>query len=243
MQALMDMGHMFLTDENGDYYSMSPFQESNNINPYIMRDGSTQSSEGFMVRGSTSLNIQPGKTVTFTSRLGYDFLNNSNYNLQWPHTVNTDTNMDYVSISAGNSSTRYYQWENFVNYNETFGGKHNVSAMAGMSFSERTTFNVSGSIAGTNSSNIGITKLDKNYAYFANATGTAVKNISGGEKRTHTDLSYFGRVGYDYEGKYYIQASLRADAADLSILPLNTRWGFFPAVSAGWTISRGKLLP
>ena len=238
MQALMDMGHMFLTDENGDYYSMSPFQESNNINPYIMRDGNTQSSEGFMVRGSTSLNIQPVKTVTFTSRLGYDFLNSSNYNLQWPHTVNTDTNMDYVSISAGNSSTRYYQWENFVNYNETFGGKHNVSAMAGMSFSERTTFNVSGSIAGTNSSNIGITKLDKNYAYFANATGTAVKNISGGEKRTYTDLSYFGRVGYDYEGKYYIQASLRADAADLSILPLNTRWGFFPAVSAGWTISR-----
>ena len=238
MQALMDMGHMFLTDENGDYYSMSPFQESNNINPYIMRDGNTQSNEGFMVRGSTSVNIQPVKTVTFTSRLGYDFLNMSSYSLQWPHTVNTDTNMDYVSINAGNQSTRYYQWENFVNYNETFGGKHNVSAMAGMSFSERTTFNVSGSIAGTNSSNIGITKLDKNYAYFANATGTAVKNISGGEKRTYTDLSYFGRVGYDYEGKYYIQASLRADAADLSILPLNTRWGFFPAVSAGWTISR-----
>ena len=238
MQALMDMGHMFLTDENGDYYSMSPFQESNNINPYIMRDGNTQSNEGFMVRGSTALNIKPFKTVTFTSRLGYDFLNISSYSLQWPHTVNTDTNMDYVSINAGNQSTRYYQWENFVNYNETFAQKHNVSAMVGMSFSERTTFGVSGSIAGTNSSNIGITKLDKNYAYFANATGTAIKNISGGEKRTYTDLSYFGRVGYDYEGKYYIQASLRADAADLSILPLNTRWGFFPAVSAGWTMSR-----
>ena len=39
-------------------------------------------------------------------------------------------------------------------------------------------------------------------------------------------------------GKYFIQASLRADAADLSILPLNTRWGYFPAVSLGWTISR-----
>lgn len=238
MQALMDMGHMFLTDENGDYYSMSPFQESNNVNPYIMRDGNTQSSEGFMVRGSTSLNIQPVKTITFTSRLGYDFLNSSSYDLQWPHTVNTDTNMDYVSISAANRSTRYYQWENFVNYNETFAGKHNVSAMAGMSFSERTTFDVSGSIRGTNADNIGITKLDKNYAYFDNATGTAIKDITGGEKRVFTDLSYFGRIGYDYAGKYYLQASLRADAADLSILPLNTRWGFFPAVSAGWTISR-----
>jgi len=34
-----------------------------------------------------------------------------------------------------------------------------------------------------------------------------------------------------------IQASLRADAADLSLLPASNRWGYFPAVSAGWTIS------
>ena len=33
IQALLDQGHYFLTDDNGDYYSMSPFQESNNINP------------------------------------------------------------------------------------------------------------------------------------------------------------------------------------------------------------------
>ena len=82
------------------------------------------------------------------------------------------------------------------------------------------------------------TKLDRNYAYFANATGTATKTISGGEKRIYSELSYFGRVSYDYDQRYFIQASLRADAADLSILPLNTRWGYFPAVSGGWTISR-----
>ena len=39
IQNIVDQGHLFLTDENGDYYSMSVFQESNNINPYIMRDG------------------------------------------------------------------------------------------------------------------------------------------------------------------------------------------------------------
>ena len=34
-----------------------------------------------------------------------------------------------------------------------------------------------------------------------------------------------------------LQASLRADAADLAYLPASGRWGYFPAVSAGWTIS------
>ena len=238
IQALLDQGHLFLTDENGDYYSMSPFQESNNINPYIMRDGSQSQSEGFNFRGSTSLDFTPIKHLTITSRLGYDFSTNGSYELQWPHVVNTDTHNDYVSINASQNRTQYYQWENFANYNQTFAKKHNVSAMVGMSYSNRDRFGVSGSISGTGPANLGISKLDRNYAYFSNQTGTATKTISGGERREYAELSYFGRIGYDYDQKYFIQASLRADAADLSILPLNTRWGYFPAVSGGWTISR-----
>jgi len=238
IQALLDQGHLFLTDENGDYYSMSPFQESNNINPYIMRDGSQSQSDGFNFRGSTSLDFTPIKQLTITSRLGYDFSTNGSYSLQWPHVVNTDTHNDYVSINASQNRTQYYQWENFANYNQTFAKKHNVSAMVGMSYSNRDRFGVSGSISGTGPANLGISKLDRNYAYFSNQTGTATKTISGGERREYAELSYFGRIGYDYDQKYFIQASLRADAADLSILPLNTRWGYFPAVSGGWTISR-----
>ena len=63
------------------------------------------------------------------------------------------------------------------------------------------------------------------------------KMASGGQAAYSRTLSYFGRVGWSYLGRYNLQASLRADAADLSILPLNKRWGYFPAVSAGWTIS------
>lgn len=238
IQALVNQGHIFLTDENGDYYSMSPYQESNNINPYVMRDGYQQQYEGFNFRGSTAIDINPWKPLTFTSRLGYDFMDASQYSLQWPHVVNTDTNYDYVSITAANSNNKYWQWENFANYVQTFARKHHVNAMIGISYSSRTTFDVTGTVSGSSSSNIGITKLDRNYAYFANATGTATKTLTGGEKREYAQLSYFGRFNYDYDNKYFLSASIRADAADLSILPLNKRWGYFPAVSAGWTISR-----
>jgi TonB-linked SusC/RagA family outer membrane protein len=50
-------------------------------------------------------------------------------------------------------------------------------------------------------------------------------------------MSYFGRLSYNYANRYFLQASLRADAADLSMLPATNRWGYFPAVSAGWDIT------
>ena len=238
MQSLVDQGHMFILDPNGDYYSMSPFQESNNINPYIHVGYSDPMNESFNLRGTTALDFTPIKGLTITSRLGYTVNSSISNTVTWPNVTNTDTVTDYVSISASAGTQTYYQWENFANWNKTFARKHNISAMAGMSYSWRANFTLNGSISGTGLDNLGITKLDPNYAYFSNQTGTATKTVSGAEKRNYAELSYFGRLSYDYDNKYYIQASLRADAADLSILPLNTRWGYFPAVSAGWTISR-----
>lgn len=238
MQAILAAGHTFIKDENGDYYSMSPFQESNNINPYIMVNSSDPMNERFELRGTSSLDFTAIPHVTVTSRLGYTINSNISKNVSWPSVTNTDTVSDVVNIRGSAGTNTYYQWENFANYNQTFARKHNVSAMVGMSYSWRTNYSVSGSIAGTGQDNIGITKLDPNYAYFANQTGNATKTVSGGEKMNYAELSYFGRVSYDYDNRYYLQASLRADAADLSILPLNTRWGYFPAVSAGWTMSR-----
>lgn len=238
MQALIDAGHTFVKNAKGDYYSMSPFQESNNINPYITVNYSDASNEYFELRGATSLDLTPIKGLVITSRLGYNIRSQVSNSTTWPNVTNTDTYTDYVTLSATSGTNTYYQWENFANYIKTIAGKHNISAMVGMSYSHRANWTQTGEVRGTGQDNVGITKIDPNYAYFANQTGTAVKTISGAEKLKTADLSYFGRLGYDYMGKYFIQASLRADAADLSILPLNTRWGYFPAVSAGWTISK-----
>ncbi len=240
MQSLLDQGHLFITDSNGDYYSMSPFQESNNINPYIMVNSYKSTVKGYSLRGTLSLDFMPWKTITYTTRLGYNFLQKSTYERTWPHVTNTDTTQDYVTIDASSSEDIYYQWENFVNYIETFNKKHNVSAMVGMAFDSRSTYDVTAGIAGTSASDLGITKLDENYAYFASQTGTATKTVSGGERIKTANLSYFGRVSYDYDNKYFIQASLRADAADTSVLPLENRWGYFPAVSIGWSIAKEK---
>ena len=241
----MNQGHTLLQNANGDYYSISPYGDSNNINPYIMRDRGTTKRDGFVFSGSTYLDFTPIKELVITSRLGYRYTYSNSYGYVMPNITCSDLYQDYVSVNATSSNTTYWQWENFANYTKTFADKHNVNVMLGMSYSSNTSFGVTGGINGSRSGDkvdLGITKLDPNYAYFAFQTGTATRTVSGGEKRKYVNLSYFGRASYDYAGKYFAQFTLRADAADLSILPLQKRWGYFPAVSVGWVLSNEKFM-
>lgn len=241
----INQGHTLLQDNNGNYYSISPYGDSNNINPYIMRDRSTTKRDGFVFSGSSYLDFTPVKELVITSRLGYRYAFNNTYSYTMPNITCSDLYQDYVSVSAISSNTTYWQWENFANFTKTFAKKHNVNAMIGMSYSSNTSYDVTGSINGSRSGDnldLGITKLDPNYAYFAYKTGTATQTVSGGEKRNYASLSYFGRASYDYENRYFAQFTLRADAADLSILPLQKRWGYFPAASVGWILSNEKFM-
>lgn len=55
-----------------------------------------------------------------------------------------------------------------------------------------------------------------------------------------TRQSWFGRVTYDYDSRYLFEANFRADAS--SRFPKNSRWGYFPAVSAAWRISQESFM-
>ena len=240
-----DQGHTLIQDENGNYYSISPYGDTNNNNPYIMRDRGISKREGFVFSGSSYLDFTPIKQLVVTSRLGYRFASTSTYGYTFPNITCSDLYQDFVTVDASSGNTTYWQWENFANYTQTFKEKHNFNAMIGMSFSSETAFDVTGNIRGSRVGDVvdlGITKLDPNYAYFNFQTGTATRTLSGGEKRRYANLSYFGRVSYDFENKYFAQFTFRADAADLSILPMQKRWGYFPAVSVGWQISNENFM-
>ncbi len=235
VQKYIDAGKTLLTDENGDYYGISAFLTGENVNPHAMRDRSYSVSNGFNINGSTSLNFKPVKDLVFTSRLGYRLTNSDTYGYSLDYYINSNAYSNYMSLSGSDSNSMYYQWENFVNYNHSF-GKHNVSLMAGTSYSQTRSFYLSGSKSGDDT-DLGVTQKNPLFYYLAYATANASKSVSGAEPIIRRNLSYFGRASWSYLNRYYIQASLRADAADLSILPKPMRWGYFPAVSGGWTIS------
>ncbi len=235
VQKYIDAGKTLLTDENGDYYGISDFLTGENVNPRAMRDRSYSVTNGFNINGSTSLNFKPFRNFVLTSRLGYRLTNSDTYGYSLDYYINSNAYSNYMSLSGSDSNSAYYQWENFANWNLNFGG-HNLSLMAGTSYSQNRSFYLSGSKSGDDN-DLGVTQKDPLFYYLAYATATASKSVYGAEPTYSRNLSYFGRVGWNYLNRYYIQASLRADAADLSILPKPMRWGYFPAVSGGWTVS------
>ena len=236
MQNALATGKHLLTDENGNYYGVSKFYKGEQYHPMIMRDNGQSKNVGFNINGSIYGDFTPVKGLTVTSRFGYRLGGTRSSSVSLPFYGNAVQGRDFLDYSSSSSTSIYYQWENFANYTKTFGG-HTITGMVGMSFQKSSSDSVTGSLTGNGED--ALTKNDPLFYYLNYANASATKGVSG-ETTESTKYSYFGRLSYDFMGRYMLQASLRADAADLSKLSKKTRWGYFPAVSAGWTISEEK---
>jgi hypothetical protein len=70
--------------------------------------------------------------------------------------------------------------------------------------------------------------------------GSPVNQTMSGAPSQAGRAAFLGRVNYQYANKYYAEFSMRADGS--TKFPENNRWGYFPAVSAGWRISRENFI-
>ena len=118
----------------------------------------------------------------------------------------------------------YLTGQILVNYNKSF-GDHNLGVLAGMESYDVKYRYVTADRKGGGNNNLdsSLNTLD----------ASSQKNSNGGTEMTR--LSYFGRLQYNYAGKYLFEANVRRDAS--SRFPKDSRWGTFPAFSAGWRIS------
>jgi len=181
------------------------------------------------LRGTTFLELKPIKGLVITSRIGYAFsATNTGYFIK-PYYHTTTYNSPDNSINSKVSKSLSYNWENFANYDVTIAKDHNLSAMAGMSFKKTKSNNIS--VTGTN-----LPSTEPNFRYIDYLPKANVTELSGTES-VSAAMSYFARLGYNYKNRYFIQGTFRADAFDSSRLSASSRWGYFPSVSAGWTMS------
>ena len=225
-------------DHPGWYYAVSKILEGDGVNPLIYRDRNQKKEEGWQVRGTVFANITPFKGLVFTSRLGYRIKQSYNSDFTEPYHANAKNYATTYSISATSSQSYYYQWENFANYNVTLGGKHDLGAMAGMSY----TYNDSRSVGASLTGEDPLKGYAENFRYLSQDNGSGTKGISGGTPSQSTQISYFGRLTYTYDNRYSLQTNFRADAFDSSKLSPKNRWGYFPSVSAGWTVSNERFI-
>lgn len=111
------------------------------------------------------------------------------------------------------------------NYQRTIGAAHHIKVLVGVE-----------KITGDNMDFMAYRKhfvstaIDQMFA-----GGDLDKNNSGSASQT-ARLNYFGRMNYDYDGKYLAEFVWRADGS--YIFPEDSRFGFFPGISLGWKPSR-----
>ncbi|WP_455621622.1 SusC/RagA family TonB-linked outer membrane protein [Parabacteroides sp.] len=116
-----------------------------------------------------------------------------------------------------------YNFDALLNYDKTFGA-HNLKALVGYHAEKY--------------------EISKNEMKRNNFPSNSLEDMDGGAASTQTNdglsrelamLSYFGRINYDYAGKYLFEANFRADAS--SRFAPGHRWGYFPSFSGAWRIS------
>ena len=138
------------------------------------------------------------------------------------------------TFTSGSILNKYEEDESFpvthmLNYYATFehswAKKHNLKVVAGSQY--ETYRNVNKDTSMTNLSN---DNLDSFSAVTPESVLTVSQDISA-----YKTLGFFGRINYDYMGKYLLEISCRADGS--SRFAEGDRWGVFPSVSAGWRIS------
>ncbi|MBO9730688.1 MAG: TonB-dependent receptor [Chitinophaga sp.] len=128
-----------------------------------------------------------------------------------PRSAKTDYN---------NMNIHFY---NTLDWRKSF-AKHNVSVMAGASYDNMDADSWAASMYGYLDG-----RLD------ALSVGTTWNATSGNVTRDVLE-SYFGRANYDYDGKYLVEATFRYDGSGR--LGKQSRWAFFPSISAGWRIDK-----
>lgn len=187
-----------------------------NLLPLLLKDG----------KGNHNLSTQ----VMFAD---HQYDNNNSWFRPSTSTICINNGHD-GEASRSYSKERQYVLEWLTNYTGTF-GKHNVKGMAGYSYQYS-------QYEGLNNENKdfpndGLTYNNMGTGEYAKEEG---KVLMGSYKNDCKLIAFFGRVSYDFDGKYMFTASLRHEGS--SKFGVDNKWGNFPAVSAGWRISQESFM-
>lgn len=194
-------------------------------NPAIQLDLNRNNSEANHILANAYVQVKPVKWATFRSTFGLDYIYIDNE--VFFHPISGEGFASNGSASSWFNKNKRWVWTNTVQFDKTFAEKHNFSLLGGIE-QQKSDF------VGYGLNRIGVTDP----AFTDIQGGWQTPNTAGlgiGENYLYSE---FGRLNYNYAGKYFVSGNLRRDGA--SQLGLNSKYGTFWGVSAGWEITKEK---
>lgn len=181
----------------------------------------------FTAFGNLYADIQILKDLSFRNEVSYNV--GINNNIAYQKDGNVGGQVFRSKLIDSRSDNYYWSVTNYLNYNKWF-KKHGIQATFGHQAQMSYYQNISG------------TKVDLQAGILDLNTGSADQTtwgLSGGKGHWSME-SWFARTNYTFDERYSISASFRADGS--SNFGPNNRWGYFPGVSAGWTVSNENFI-
>ena len=210
------------------------------INAILANENYRNAEKHNQIQTSTEITIKPIKELEIKGNYTYYFSSSSYMNRtvnleysQIPKEIEKITTDEGEDMLYERINSHYFNSANvFATYTDTYGENHNLKVMAGFNYEAKHLKDVK--LYGYNLLSQSLNDM--------NLVGTGVdgekRMETGGGQNEYATAGFFGRVNYDYKGKYLLELSGRYDGT--SRFKRGQRWGFFPSASAGWRISEEK---
>ncbi len=242
-------GYQLLRDANGNLYTIpgygGSYQEINNPLAMLALPVDQNWSHKFVPKFSFDLQIWDNIKYHFTYSVDMSFWGNDGSDKTLYYLSGNNFRNHTSAWSQSNKGT-VWQVENTLTWDKQI-GKHNIAVVLGQSAMKNKSDYVG-------ASRWNLVNLDKPYMSYTNAnviykvdengkldgTPYAEFNGYGGPNVEHRVSSLFGRVSYNYDERYMVQATIRRDGS--SRFGPNNKYGTFPSASIGWNIHNEKFM-
>ncbi|MGJ7030089.1 SusC/RagA family TonB-linked outer membrane protein [Niabella hirudinis] len=219
-----------------DYYDdgrFAPGKDGTNPVAQVL-NGGTRRERLNQLSGRFGLQFKPLQGLTVSGMIApiYDFDKRKDFSKPLSYTDKNDPSRIIGRSATPRAVLTESRNENFtlngqflINYNREIGQGHTIDVLAGYeeNYNQYETMGAA---------RTGFPLLD--YPYLNSGSKEIMEN--SGSAREYTLRSFFGRLQYNFQDKYYVQGNLRADQS--SRFAASYRNAVFPSVSAGWTVSR-----
>ena len=198
---------------------------SNFYNPVASANYYDSRNENYQVLSNfyAQLNILPEKLNIRTS-YSYDYSAIRGVSFSPTYYVGSKQQNTTTSLTKTDSNYYNWVWDNVATYTDSW-GKHNFTGMLGTSMRQEQYRMLKGS-----ASEVPEGADEWKYIVQGNEETTSVTD----DGHRYRGLSYFTRLNYNYDDKYMLMFTFRADGSS----KYNEKWGYFPSVGAAWVVSQ-----
>ncbi len=184
------------------------------------------------IKPLASLEIRANFTYAFNQNRYMNRATNTEYSRYPGEMVQVTNSRSIDSLKEKIETQHYYATNIYATWTKSIAKSHNIKLMAGFNWETKHYKDV-----GAKGYYLMSQTLNDLNLVGSDADGNPRMETSGGQNEYALE-GFFGRLNYDYKGRYLFEASGRYDGT--SRFASSHRWGFFPSMSLGWRISEEK---